>query len=102
MRTLIIKSVGVVLAIGSGLPVGKEGPFVHTASAVAEQLMLLPWFAKIRRCPELRQQVLSTACAVGVAAAFGYDTIHTTQVLFFDKMEMKKNAHSFSQKRHAT
>jgi chloride channel 2 len=71
LRTLFAKSVGVVLAIGSGLRVGKEGPFVHAASAIAEQLMRLPCFAKLRNCPELRQQILASACAVGVSSAFG-------------------------------
>ena len=33
--TLLIKSIGLVLATGSGLPLGKEGPFVHVACCVA-------------------------------------------------------------------
>jgi H+/Cl- antiporter ClcA len=71
MRTLFTKGVCVVFAIGSGLRVGKEGPFVHIASAVAEQLMNLPGFEKLKNCPGLRSQILASACAVGVASAFG-------------------------------
>ena len=29
--TLIVKSVGMVLAVGAGLSLGKEGPLVHVA-----------------------------------------------------------------------
>ena len=31
-RTLIVKAVGMVLAAGAGLSLGKEGPLVHVAS----------------------------------------------------------------------
>jgi chloride channel 2 len=71
INTLFTKGIAVVLAIGSGLRVGKEGPFVHIASAVAEQLMSLPGFEKLKNCPGLRSQILASACAVGVASAFG-------------------------------
>ncbi len=30
--TLLVKSVGMVLAVGAGLSLGKEGPLVHVAS----------------------------------------------------------------------
>jgi chloride channel 3/4/5 len=33
--TLITKCIGVVLSVGSGLSVGKEGPLVHIACCVA-------------------------------------------------------------------
>jgi chloride channel 3/4/5 len=31
-QTLVIKSVGLVLSVGSGLCVGKDAPFVHIAA----------------------------------------------------------------------
>jgi chloride channel 2 len=30
-RTLISKVIGLTLSLGSGMPIGKEGPFVHVA-----------------------------------------------------------------------
>ena len=69
-RTLVAKVLGVVLLLGAGLPIGKEGPFIHTAAILAELLMRVPFFA--RHTNELfRNQMLSAAAAVGVSAAFG-------------------------------
>ncbi|CRK46548.1 hypothetical protein BN1723_020070, partial [Verticillium longisporum] len=34
LRTLVIKSVALVLSVGSGLSLGKEGPYVHIATCV--------------------------------------------------------------------
>lgn len=34
--TLIIKSVGLILSVSSGLSLGKEGPMVHIASCLGE------------------------------------------------------------------
>jgi chloride channel 2 len=70
-RTLIAKSLGVVLAIGSGMPVGAEGPFIHCAACIAQLCLDFPSFQKFNLSPDLRQQVISAACAVGVSSAFG-------------------------------
>ena len=40
---------GLVLGVGSGIPIGKEGPFVHVACMVAELLMKLPMFGRIKQ-----------------------------------------------------
>ena len=37
-KTLIAKMVGLTATLGSGMPLGKEGPFVHIASIVATLL----------------------------------------------------------------
>lgn len=37
-RTLIAKVVGLTATLGSGMPLGKEGPFVHIASIVSSLL----------------------------------------------------------------
>lgn len=37
--TLIIKSVGIMLSVSSGLSLGKEGPMVHIASCIGKSLM---------------------------------------------------------------
>ncbi|KAG6595872.1 Chloride Channel (ClC) Family [Phytophthora cinnamomi] len=70
-RALIAKCFGLVLALGSGLTIGKEGPFVHLSSIIARQLLRLPLFEQIRNSKDLTHHVLAAACAVGVTATFG-------------------------------
>ncbi|KAH7462543.1 hypothetical protein KRP22_004964 [Phytophthora ramorum] len=70
-RALIAKSFGLIFALGSGLTIGKEGPFVHLSSIIARQLLRLPLFEQIRNSKDLTHHVLSAACAVGVTATFG-------------------------------
>jgi chloride channel 2 len=71
LNTLVAKVVGLTLALGGGLDVGKEGPFVHTSCVLAHQMLQLPHFAPIRASNELCHHALSAACAVGVASTFG-------------------------------
>ncbi|XP_077400571.1 H(+)/Cl(-) exchange transporter 5 isoform X2 [Vanacampus margaritifer] len=66
--TLIIKTVTLVLAVSSGLSVGKEGPLVHVACCCANVLCCL--FTKFRQNEADRREVLSAAAAVGVSVAF--------------------------------
>ncbi|EQC34609.1 hypothetical protein SDRG_07932 [Saprolegnia diclina VS20] len=68
---LVSKFLGLVCALGSGLSIGKEGPFVHLSCIIANQLLQLPLFKDIKRSPDLTHHALSAACAVGVTAAFG-------------------------------
>eukprot|EP00050_Salpingoeca_kvevrii_P002556 m.196977 g.196977 ORF g.196977 m.196977 type:complete len:525 (-) comp10638_c0_seq1:1089-2663(-) len=71
-KTLLAKIVGLVLAEGSGIPIGKEGPFVHMASIIASQLLKrVPFFHKINITESRRLELLAAACAVGVASNFG-------------------------------
>jgi chloride channel 2 len=71
LRTLFAKVFGLILAQGAGLNVGKEGPFVHTSAVVSAQMLKLPAFRQILESPALTHNVLSAACAVGVASTFG-------------------------------
>ncbi|RHY86507.1 hypothetical protein DYB31_005288 [Aphanomyces astaci] len=68
---LVAKCLGLTCALGSGLSIGKEGPFVHLSCIIANQLLRLNLFKDIRRSPDLTHHALSAACAVGVTAAFG-------------------------------
>ncbi|KAK1825701.1 putative chloride channel protein [Podospora conica] len=67
--TLIIKSIALPLAIGSGLSVGKEGPSVHYAVCTGNVISKL--FAKYRRNASKTREILSACAAAGVAVAFG-------------------------------
>lgn len=67
--TLFVKSVGLTLSVASGLSLGKEGPFVHIASCVGN--IICRFFDKYDRNEALRREILSCACAAGVAVAFG-------------------------------
>lgn len=69
MSTLVVKSVGLALSVGSGLSLGKEGPFVHIASAIAN--IVSRAFAKYDHNELKRREILSSACAAGVAVSFG-------------------------------
>ncbi|CAK7892744.1 anion/proton exchange transporter Gef1p [[Candida] anglica] len=67
--TLLIKSLGLPLAIASGLSVGKEGPSVHYAVCVGNCISKL--FAKYRKSASKAREFLTATSAAGVAVAFG-------------------------------
>ncbi|KAE9415314.1 hypothetical protein Angca_007625, partial [Angiostrongylus cantonensis] len=70
-RTLILKMIGLTLSLGSGLPLGKEGPFVHVASALASQLSrFMTSFEGVYVNESRSQAMLAAGCAVGVACTF--------------------------------
>ncbi|EQL00086.1 voltage-gated chloride channel [Ophiocordyceps sinensis CO18] len=69
LRTLLIKSVCLPLAIASGLSVGKEGPSVHYAVCTGNVVSRL--FAKYRSNAAKTREILSACAAAGVAVAFG-------------------------------
>lgn len=67
--TLFIKSIGLPLAIASGLSVGKEGPSVHYAVCTGN--VISRFFDKYRRNAGKTREILSASAAAGVAVAFG-------------------------------
>ncbi|KAK6459212.1 voltage-gated chloride channel [Scheffersomyces xylosifermentans] len=67
--TLLIKSIGLPLAIASGLSVGKEGPSVHYAVCVGNSIAKL--VRKYRRSASKAREFLTATSAAGVAVAFG-------------------------------
>ncbi|KAK4662084.1 uncharacterized protein QC763_710480 [Podospora pseudopauciseta] len=69
LKTLLIKSLGLILSVASGLSLGKEGPYVHIATCVGNIACRL--FSKYDRNDAKRREVLSAAAAAGVAVAFG-------------------------------
>ena len=69
VKTLVIKTVALILSVASGLSLGKEGPFVHIATCVGNIACRL--FIKYDHNDGKRREVLSAAAAAGVAVAFG-------------------------------
>lgn len=69
VKTLVIKTLALVLSVASGLSLGKEGPFVHIATCVGNIACRL--FSKYDNNDGKRREVLSAAAAAGVAVAFG-------------------------------
>ncbi|KAI2626173.1 voltage gated chloride channel [Xylaria nigripes] len=69
LSTLLIKSIALPLAIGSGLSVGKEGPSVHYAVCTGNVISRM--FAKYQRNASKTREILSACAAAGVAVAFG-------------------------------
>ncbi|XP_055916788.1 chloride channel protein 2 [Eupeodes corollae] len=70
-KTLIAKVVGLMATLGSGMPLGKEGPFVHIASIVARLLSkLITSFQGIYENESRNTEMLAAACAVGVGSCF--------------------------------
>eukprot|EP00761_Pharyngomonas_kirbyi_P006646 gb/GECH01006654.1/.p1 GENE.gb/GECH01006654.1/~~gb/GECH01006654.1/.p1 ORF type:complete len:944 (+),score=219.26 gb/GECH01006654.1/:1-2832(+) len=67
--TLIIKSIGLVFSVGSGMNLGKEGPFVHVACCCGNIVSRL--FPKYGRNEGKKRELLSASAAAGVSVAFG-------------------------------
>uniref|UniRef100_A0A4W4EYP9 Chloride channel protein n=1 Tax=Electrophorus electricus TaxID=8005 RepID=A0A4W4EYP9_ELEEL len=72
LRAFISKVVGLTAALGSGLPIGKEGPFVHIASMCATVLSkFMSFFSGVYQSPYCYTDILTVGCAVGVGCCFG-------------------------------
>ena len=81
VKTLVVKCVGVVLAVAGGLPVGKEGPMIHAGAVVGAGLSqgksttcgIDTGFSKLAELRNDREKsdFITCGAAVGVAAAFG-------------------------------
>ena len=69
LRTLIIKTLGLILSVASGLSLGKEGPYVHISSCIGNIACRI--FSKYSKNDGKRREVLSASAAGGVAVAFG-------------------------------
>ncbi|XP_077963001.1 chloride channel protein 2 isoform X2 [Gasterosteus aculeatus] len=78
-KTFVAKVIGLTCALGSGMPLGKEGPFVHIASLCAALLSkFMSLFGGIYEEPSLAGiknesrniEMLAAACAVGVGCCF--------------------------------
>ncbi|KAK8124780.1 voltage gated chloride channel [Apiospora kogelbergensis] len=67
--TLVTKSLGLILATGSGMWLGKEGPLVHVACCCANLFIKL--FPNINNNEARKREVLSAAAASGISVAFG-------------------------------
>ncbi|GMT14005.1 hypothetical protein PFISCL1PPCAC_5302, partial [Pristionchus fissidentatus] len=71
VRTLLTKLTALTLVLCSGLPLGKEGPFVHIASILAAQLSkLMKGFKGLYENESRSSELLAAGCAVGVACTF--------------------------------
>ncbi|KAL3988496.1 tubby-related protein 1 [Sarotherodon galilaeus] len=71
-KTFVAKVIGLTCALGSGMPLGKEGPFVHVASLCAALLskFMAAVFGGIYMNELRNTEMLSAACAVGVGCCF--------------------------------
>lgn len=67
--TLATKSVGLCLAVASGLWLGKEGPLIHVACCCANVIMKP--FHSLSNNEARKREILSAASASGIAVAFG-------------------------------
>ncbi|KAF2187313.1 hypothetical protein K469DRAFT_705006 [Zopfia rhizophila CBS 207.26] len=67
--TLVVKTLGLCLAVASGLWLGKEGPLVHVACCCANLFMKL--FSNVNGNEARKREVLSAAAAAGISVAFG-------------------------------
>ncbi|KAI0443422.1 chloride channel [Xylaria telfairii] len=69
LKTLVIKSVSLIISVASGLSLGKEGPYVHIATCIGN--ICCRMFSKYDQNDAKRREVLSAAAAAGVVVAFG-------------------------------
>jgi chloride channel 7 len=72
VRTLIVKIVGLGLAVASGICIGKEGPLAHIGAIVGQGLLYLPFKClRFFRNNVDKREIAAAGAAAGVSAAFG-------------------------------
>ncbi|KAI9336269.1 chloride channel [Pilaira anomala] len=67
--TLVMKSIGLTMAVASNLSIGKEGPSVHMACCVGN--VISRCFKKFKTSKAEMKEILTASSAAGVAVAFG-------------------------------
>jgi chloride channel 3/4/5 len=65
---MVVKIIGLGFSVSSGLNLGKEGPFVHLASALAS--VLASMFHELRTDFNIMLELITSGTAAGVAVAF--------------------------------
>ncbi len=65
LRVAVVKLLSGVIALGSGLPLGRQGPTVQVGAALAAQLSR--W---IPTSPDYQRQLIAAGAGAGLAAAF--------------------------------
>ena len=68
-KVLVLKALGAVLAVASGLPLGKEAPLIHIGACVANLVAQL--FPKYAHNGKQLREVIVAGSAAGISAAFG-------------------------------
>ncbi|XP_023659535.2 chloride channel protein 1-like [Paramormyrops kingsleyae] len=72
VKAFVAKVIGLTAALGSGMPLGKEGPFVHIASICAVMVSkLMSTISGVYQNPYCYTDILTVGCAVGVGCCFG-------------------------------
>ncbi|ETV98314.1 hypothetical protein, variant [Aphanomyces invadans] len=77
LDTLVCKVLGVILSVSGGLPVGKEGPMIHSASIIAaffsskRSYQCCGWRPIVFLQEKDVRDLVTCGAAAGVAAAFG-------------------------------
>ncbi|XP_058253346.1 chloride channel protein 1 isoform X3 [Hemibagrus wyckioides] len=72
LKAFVAKVIGLTASLGSGMPLGKEGPFVHIASICAAVLSrVMSFFTGVYENPYGYTDILTVGCAVGVGCCFG-------------------------------
>ena len=72
IKIFLAKVIGLTAVLGSGMPLGKLGPFVHICCSIAACLGKMgTTFQGIYSNESRKTEMLAAACAVGVACCFG-------------------------------
>ncbi|XP_026799136.2 chloride channel protein 2 isoform X2 [Pangasianodon hypophthalmus] len=72
LKTLVAKLVGLTCSLGSGMPLGKESPFVHIGSICAAQLSRFrAYIGGVKASESEHIELLIVGSAVGIACCFG-------------------------------
>lgn len=69
LNVLVVKAVGSVFAVSTGIFLGKEGPFVHISTCVAYLVGIR--FPKYRENGRKLREILAAGCSSGLSVAFG-------------------------------
>ncbi|KAF2664502.1 hypothetical protein BT63DRAFT_448491 [Microthyrium microscopicum] len=69
LKVLLLKIVGAIFAVASGLPLGKEAPMIHIGTCIAN--LVGERFAKYRTNGRQMRELLTAGSAAGISAAFG-------------------------------